>query len=669
MPASLNLTSRSDSYPAGDDGLVVSTIFERGLRKPRRVSATGQPLLGPCLHRRLCFTTLDPSASASLSPFVDRRYIGCDVATPQFEAFRQFYSSDVITAMNAVQWGASRALVTTVATSAEIESQFDGVAYSMGASLLQSTAGFMESVRPGSFFAGVGAYLAAHEGGNASPEALWAALGASGGLPDLPAYLTGYTSQVGFPRVTLSWADPASETSGAGSLVVTQVRHFTSTLSRAAAPPSQQGYTWWVPLTLLSGSGGPNPVTAAAAAALTSGGFTTQRWGVTIGNGGSPYNVSAHGWVKANANASGFFRVNYPLNVWRSLASGAAAQVAGSAPAGATPLSNLDRAQIIEDLFAFAEGGTDLAAQPVDMPFALDQVNAILSAGEASYEAWMPAMAHLSSLRGLLFSDDGTIGAYGACLANAESFIRRLLTPLIASLGGVVFNPSDAPLTVNLRSSALSSGSNVNVSVVVANASSLYAAWAADVTSGGPGSVVPADLLPLVLANAVRWQVAYGGKPAFQLLLELTAGTDDSGAKRRYLNAMSATRDAGQIANLLSASLDSAVVRSQDTVSVIGGVAANPLGRAQAWAFTKANWDVLMARYGSGGFALSDLVTSTARYFASAASYADVRGWYLSHPMSGAQLEWQQATESIATRAAWREAQLDATCTKLAALA
>ena len=76
-----------------------------------------------------------------------------------------------------------------------------------------------------------------------------------------------------------------------------------------------------------------------------------------------------------------------------------------------------------------------------------------------------------------------------------------------------------------------------------------------------------------------------------------------------------------------------------------------------------------MARYGSGGFALSDLVGGTARGFASMAAYAEVTAWYAQHPLSGAQLDLAQALESIGGRAQWRESAMAEACAVLSALA
>ena len=598
-------------------------------------------------------------------------YIGCDEATPQFEASRGFYASTVIPAMVAVQWAASRSLESPVDSSAQIESQFDGVAYSFGASLLQSTRAFMDARAPGSFFRGVGAYLRAHVGGNAAPAALWQALGDAGGLPDLPEWLSAYTAQTGFPIVTLAWQDPAAgEATGVGVLTVSQRRHFASPASRASAPPAQRGYTWWVPLTLLSGApAGPgNPVSLAADAALASGGFTSAVWGVTIGgsSGGGPLNASAVGWIKANANASGFYRVNYPPSLWRRLAAGAAAQLAAGAAAPQL-LTPLDRAQLLDDVFALAAGGTDGAAQPVDMPLALDVAAAVLPL-ETTPEAWTPALGALAALRGVLWQDDGTPGAYAGCVADANTAVGALLAPLVGRLGwgAPPGSPPEPPVTIALRIAALAAGSAVGLPSVLANASALFAAWAA---AGGSAAAFGADLQPLVLANAVRWQLSANGTVAFDLLLARAAATEDAAAKRQLLAALAASRDRGQLAALLAVCLNASVVRSQDSVSVIAGVAGNPAGRDLAWAFARANWPELMARYGAGGFALSSLVTSTAQGFTTPAALADVSAWYAAHPTPGAALEAAAALEAIATRAGWRAGQLDATCAKLAAMA
>ena len=78
-------------------------------------------------------------------------FVGTDAVHPEFGISRQFQSADIFVAMRATAYGDSRSLVTEVDSSAAIESQFDGVAYSYGGSLLYMIEDFVERVKPGSY--------------------------------------------------------------------------------------------------------------------------------------------------------------------------------------------------------------------------------------------------------------------------------------------------------------------------------------------------------------------------------------------------------------------------------------------------------------------------------------------------------------------------------------
>ena len=109
---------------------------------------------------------------------------------------------------------------------------------------------------------------------------------------------------------------------------------------------------------------------------------------------------------------------------------------------------------------------------------------------DASYEAWVPAIAHLTNIRGLLFNDagasmlgvphlaaslissapafTGSDGTDAHCVADLNSYAQSLLAPLVARLGwGVNASDDFSPLTVLLRSRALSAASLFNLSSVV----------------------------------------------------------------------------------------------------------------------------------------------------------------------------------------------------------
>lgn len=88
-------------------------------------------------------------------------FLGADYFQPSFQAGRQFQAADVVPAMEATQYLASRPLVpSSVNSSADIEALFDGVSYSFGASLLRMIEGFVERVSAGSYFGAIKVRLA-----------------------------------------------------------------------------------------------------------------------------------------------------------------------------------------------------------------------------------------------------------------------------------------------------------------------------------------------------------------------------------------------------------------------------------------------------------------------------------------------------------------------------
>ncbi len=170
------------------------------------------------------------------------------------------------------------------------------------------------------------------------------------------------------------------------------------------------------------------------------------------------------------------------------------------------------------------------------------------------------------------------------------------------------------------------------------------------------------DLQSLVFASAVRWN----GTAAYNAVRALYETAADTGLRNRALGALSAARDPV----LLQATLDyalSTAVRSQDTVSVVVGVAANPLGRALAWNFFKENFDTFNNRYGAGGSMVQSLVAGITNLFSSETQFDDVRSFFEAHPFPATQSAIEKSLESIKAQSLFRQNQLTAMCGWLAA--
>jgi puromycin-sensitive aminopeptidase len=95
------------------------------------------------------------------------------------------------------------------------------------------------------------------------------------------------------------------------------------------------------------------------------------------------------------------------------------------------------------------------------------------------------------------------------------------------------------------------------------------------------------------------------------------------------------------------------VVRSQDTIRVVAGVAANPRGRELAWEFVQAHWSEFDQRYGGGGFLLTRLIESVTSAFTTLAKEREVAEFFLTHPVPSATRTVQQCLERIRINTRW----------------
>jgi len=121
--------------------------------------------------------------------------------------------------------------------------------------------------------------------------------------------------------------------------------------------------------------------------------------------------------------------------------------------------------------------------------------------------------------------------------------------------------------------------------------------------------------------------------------------------KLRFLRALTRFKQPELLRETLARTLGPDV-RIQDSVTIIGGVAANRIGRPLAWAFVKEKWDEIDRRYGSGGFGIMSLVGLTGG-FTSLARAADVEAFFAAHPAPSATRTIQQSLERIRLNAAW----------------
>ena len=163
-----------------------------------------------------------------------------------------------------------------------------------------------------------------------------------------------------------------------------------------------------------------------------------------------------------------------------------------------------------------------------------------------------------------------------------------------------------------------------------------------------PEAVHP-DLRGIVFSLAAQG----GDRTTFDQLWDLEERTSMQEEKIRLLLAMSRFQDEGLLNETLESALSSRV-RSQDTITVVASVAANPMGRLPAWDFVKSNWGEFDRRYGGGGFGLMRLV-SIVNSFTTDEQKADVEKFFADNPAPAAERTIRQALERMGLNIRWLE--------------
>ena len=442
------------------------------------------------------------------------------------------------------------------------------------------------------FRGGLYRYLKGHEYGNARTQDLWQALEEESGLP-VTSIMDSWVKQTGYPVLEVQ-----ADRRGDGlQISLTQERFVYDRLLGDEEPNPE---VWQVPVSVSA------PGTAPASAVMES-----KETALTV-----PAASPSRDWYKVNAGQTGFFRVNYTGDDWQRLA-----------PAiSGMELPATDRLGIQNDAYALSRAGLLPVTQFLELAGSYS--------GETDASVWSDLASNLRDIEQLI-AGEPVHPAY-------QRFGRELFGPA-ARRAGWTPRPGDGHLDSLLRSTVLGQSGSYNDPETLSQAAGLFQRYLSD------ADAVPPDLRGVVFALAAQ----AGDRATFDQLWELESRATLQEEKIRLLLAMARFQDT----DLLNETLERALsprVRSQDTITVVAGVAANPVGREPAWEFVKSNWAEFDRRYGGGGFGLMRLV-SICNSFTTAERMADVENFFAEHPAPAAERTIRQALERMRLNIRWVE--------------
>lgn len=213
-------------------------------------------------------------------------WLATDYLHPEWEVWPQFINEGMDQAFMLDSVRSSHPIQVEVRDALDVNQIFDKISYLKGCSMIRMLASNLGTKM---FMKGIAIYLKKHAYGNAKTEALWDALSEASGV-DVKTIMRPWIEKIGFPVLTIT-------EHGNQQISVKQSRF----LSTGDVKPEDDQTTWWVPLAI-KGKVGSQGVESVA--------LTTKE---------STIDGISDDFYQVNADATGFYRVNYPESRLKTL--------------------------------------------------------------------------------------------------------------------------------------------------------------------------------------------------------------------------------------------------------------------------------------------------------------------------------------------------------------
>ncbi|XP_022908789.2 aminopeptidase N-like [Onthophagus taurus] len=283
-----------------------------------------------------------------------------DMIEKKWDSMNQFIITDMHRILKTEALSGSFALTSNVSSPDEINDKFNTITYAAGASIVRMMH-FILGDKP--FLLGIREYLKTHIYNNTNPSDLWEALSkqiSQDRLPksiDFGTVMSSWTEQPGIPVVFAKLMGK--------EIVLTQKRFLINETS------NDSNSTWFIPITFTTSS-------------LINFTDTSIEW--LIKNDTLTINPNLRGpsdWIIFNLKQFGFYRVLYDENLQSRLINQLKSE-------GFVDIDVMNRAQIVDDLFNFAQTKLIKYGQVLDMTMYLTR--------ESDYYPWYAAITGFNYL-------------------------------------------------------------------------------------------------------------------------------------------------------------------------------------------------------------------------------------------------------------------------------
>nr|ASU92548.1 glutamine aminopeptidase-like protein 9 [Achaea janata] len=495
----------------------------------------------------------------------------------------------------------SHPIVQTVATPDQITAIFDGISYSKGASILRMLEGF---TGPENFRLGVSDYLKKYKYGNTVTIDLLSCLDPyfKQLYPDLNItyVMDTWTRQMGYPVINVKLGDEPN------SYFITQSR-FLYDPDAVYANDSKFNYRWYVPITYTTTNGVHEQLLWLS--------DTAENIKIKLNDDEK--------WLKVNNNQTGYYRVNYALSMWQTLIE--------QLKSKNNQITAADRSQLLDDVFALAE------ARTVPYHLALNLTSYLLV--ENDLLPWETATFIYGNLKSKLLN---SLAYY-----NLQKYFQRLILPIYVKQN---WSAQDLPVIDSLlRTQILTLAVRVELPDAEERVKSLFLSWLQKKDT--PEEItIHQDLRDMVYFYGMKSSSPADWDRLFQIYLK----EDDVQEKLKLRKALSAPRDTTILRKFLILAWDETNIRSQDYLTVLMQISANPSGTALVWDDVRSRWPQLVDRFTLNSRYLGNVIPSITSTFNTDLKYKEMEAFFTQYPDAGAgESSRQRALENVRNNIRW----------------
>lgn len=532
-------------------------------------------------------------------------YKGVAETQPNWAMGEQFWAHVMAPALKLDSLASSHPVSMPVTDPKEIEAIFDTISYKKGSSIIHMLEQYLgEEI----LSKGINSYLSQHKFGNAITSDLWKALSlATEGQGDINVeeIMNTWTLQMGYPLITMVKGQNTSTGTG---WCVKQSRFLSSgnTDVSKKLEKSKFNYTWFVPVNLMTDKSLEQKI-------LLNASYNARRrldncsQDKANGHLELPSDLK---WIKANLEGSGYYRVQYPDEVWRELTI--------QLRTDHTVFHPTDRAQLIDDAFSLCWAGMLDHKVPLEMLEYMDT--------EDSLAVWLTALSHLNSWTEILGETTGRQGL--------DKLVLHLIHRVYNKLGWEDTGEHTERL---LRQAILKAAVDAGHTKAVEHAKELFEGLEARQES------IPANLQELVYSVGAR----EGGQKYWDWCWNQYTTTNIPSERSSLLHALGKTKDIFIIQKYLDMTLNQSLVRRQDVQTVIGSVSANPTGTLAAWRHIQRHWDTIFDMFHDASFTMGHIIHTVTGHFSSQFDFEQVRSFFVGRDVGAGKLVLRQSLEKM----------------------